>query len=126
MKDPIFDAMYAWVEDIGDALTMKGFFEEIENYFGLMHQQKDAKKELLTIKMTNTENVSEYYHRIFKLWQKAKTPMDERVEMFQTTLKPGISYSLVDREYTDFKTLLDDARRIEARRKELASYIFER
>jgi hypothetical protein len=48
MKDPIFDAMYAWVEDVGDALTMKGFFEEVENYFGLEHQQKDAKKELLT------------------------------------------------------------------------------
>jgi hypothetical protein len=46
--------------------------------------------------------------------------MDERVEIFQTTLKPGISYALIDREYTDFKTLLDDARRIEARRKELA------
>lgn len=87
---------------------------------GLHHQAKDAKKELLTIRMENNENVSEYYHRIFKLWQKAKTPVEDRVETFLTTMKPGISTSLIGREYTDLKELLETARRIEVRRKDVA------
>ena len=108
------------MEDTGADLTVKSFFEEIENYMGLHHQAKDAKKELLTIKMENNENVSEYYHRIFKLWQRAKTPMEDRIEKFLTTLKPGISSSLIGKDYTDFKELLETARRIEARRKDVA------
>lgn len=120
MKDPIFDAMHAWVTDVGGALTLESFFLEIENYMGLHHQAKDAKKELLTIKMENNENVSGYYHRIFKLWQNAKTPMEDRIETFLTTMKPGISSSLIGKEYTDFKELLETARRIEARRKDVA------
>ena len=67
MKDPIFDVMHSWVFDVGEELTLKLFFKEIENYMGIHHQKKDAKKELLTVKMNKTESVSEYYHRLFKL-----------------------------------------------------------
>jgi hypothetical protein len=66
MNDPIFDAMQSWIADKETEATLDLLFEEIENYMRL-HQAKDAKKELLTIRMKNNENVSKYYHRIFKL-----------------------------------------------------------
>lgn len=37
---------------------------------------------------------SEFHHRIFRLWQKAKTPVDERIEMFVAALTPSISNPL--------------------------------
>ena len=87
---------------------------------GIHLQSRDAKKELLTVIMKGGESVSEYYHWIFKLWQKAKTPVDERIEKFLVTLKPSISNSLMGSVFTDFRPLLDEARRIEDRRKDVA------
>ena len=79
MEAPIFGAMHSWVVDMGDSLTIDALFDEIENYMGIHLQSRDAKKELITITMKSGESVSEYYHRIFKLWQKAKTPIDKRI-----------------------------------------------
>jgi hypothetical protein len=47
MKNLIFDVMHDWVADVGEALTMESFFKVIENYMGLHHQAKDAKKEFI-------------------------------------------------------------------------------
>ena len=122
MEAPIFGAMHSWVVDMGDSLTIDALFDEIEHYMGIHLQSRDAKKELITITMKSGESVSEYYHRIFKLWQKAKTPIDERIEKFLVTLKPSISNSLMGSVFTDFRPLLDEARRIEDRRKDVAHY----
>ena len=122
MEAPIFGAMHFWVADMGDSLSADAFFEEIEHYMGIHLQSRDAKKELLTVTMNGGESVSEYYRRIFKLWQKAKTPIDERIEKFLVTLKPSISNSLMCSVFTDFRPLLDEARRIEDRRKDVAHH----
>ena len=122
MEAPIFGAMHSWVPDMGDSLSADALFEEIEHYMGIHLQSRDAKKELLTVTMKGGESVSEYYHRIFKLWQKAKTPVDERIEKFLVTLKPSISSSLMGSVFTDFRPLLDEARRIEDRRKDVAHH----
>ena len=106
MKDPIFDAMHSWVFDIGENLTIELFFKEIENYMGIHHQKKDAKKELLVVKMGKTESVSEYYHRPFKLWQRAETPLEDRIDIFIGLVSPGISNAFQAREYKDFTKLL--------------------
>lgn len=119
MKDPIFDAMHSWVFDIGNDLTLDLFFKEIENYMGIHHQKKNAKKELLTIKMNKTESVSEYYHRLFKLWQRAGTSLEDRIDQFIGSVTPGISNALQAREYKDFTKLLEDARRVEGYRKDM-------
>ena len=122
MEAPIFGAMHSWVADTGDSLTIDALFEEIEHYMGIHLQSRDAKKELIAITMKGGESVSEYYHRIFKLWQKAKTPVDERIEKFLVTLKPSISSSLMGSVFTEFRPLLDEARRIEDRRKDVAQH----
>ena len=84
MKDPIFDAIHTWVVDAGPTLSLNTFFKEIESYLGIAYLTKDAKKELKEISMNKDETVTEYYHRMFKLWQRAKTPADERIETFRT------------------------------------------
>ena len=122
MEAPIFGAMHSWVADTGDSLTSDALFEEIEHYMGIHLQSRDAKKELIAITMKGGESVSEYYHRIFKLWQKAKTPVDERIEKFLVTLKSSISSSLMGSVFTEFRLLLDEARRIEDRRKDVAQH----
>jgi phosphate starvation-inducible protein PhoH len=74
----------------------------------------------LTIRMKNNENVSKYYHRIFKLWQKIKIFVENRIETFLIIMKSEISTSLIEREYTNLKKLLKMTRRIEIRRKDVA------
>ena len=122
MEAPIFGAMHSWVADMGDSLSADALVEEIEHYMGIHLQSRDAKKELLTVIMKWGESVSEYYHRIFKLWQKAKTPVEQRIEKFLVTLKPSISRSLMGSVFIDFCPLLDEARRIEDRRKDVAHH----
>lgn len=55
--------------------------------------------------MENNESASEFYHRVFKLWQKAKTPTDERIEQFLATLKPGTAHTLMNGKYTEIRPL---------------------
>ncbi len=112
--------MQSWVADKGTEATLDLLFEEIENYMRLHHQAKDAKKELLTIKMKNNETVSNYYHRIFKLWLKIKILVENRIETFVIIMKSRISISLIEREYTNLKKLLKMTKRIEIRRKDVA------
>ena len=126
MKDSIFDVMHSWVFDVGNELTLELFFKEIENYMGIHHQKKNAKKELLTIKMNKTESVSEYYHRLFKLWQRAGTSLEDRIDMFIGSVSPGISNALQAREYKDFTKLLEDARRVEGYRKDVVNNFYSR
>lgn len=76
-------------------------------------QDQDAKQELKTIVMRGTENVSEYYSRNFPLWQKAKTPQDERIYKFMTTVKLAVANALVGRRFADVYALLDEAKIIE-------------
>lgn len=114
--------MHAWVEDKGDNLTIVTLLEEIEHRMAIHLQKRDAKKQLATIMRKSDENVSEYYHRIFLLWQKARIPHDERIDKFLVTLKPFISTPLINRRFTDVRKLFDEARLIEDRRKEFSFY----
>jgi hypothetical protein len=125
MKNLIFDVMHNWVIDVEEVLITKSFFKVIKNYMRFHHQVKNAKKKLLIVKMKNNENVSKYYHRIFKLWQKAKTSLKDRIETFLIIVKSGIYSSLMRKEFNNFEDLLKTARRIEARRKDV-THIFSR
>lgn len=120
MEAPILGAMRAWVVDMGNSLTTDELFDEVEHYMSIHSQIRDARKELVTISMNSSESVSEYYHRISKLWQKAKTPVNARIEKFLVTLKPSISSSLMGSVFTEFGPLLDSALRIEEQRKDIA------
>ena len=125
MKNSIFDTMFAWIKDTNVDLTVKSFFEKIENCMRFHHQINNTKKKFLIIKMKNNENVFEYYHRIFKLWQRAKILMKNRIEKFLIILKFEISSSLIEKNYTNFKKLLKTTRRIEIKRKNVA-HIFSK
>jgi hypothetical protein len=56
------------------------------------------------------------YYRIYKLWQKAKTTETERVEKLLTTM---LSAPLIAKEYKPTRELLDDARTVEDRKKDV-------
>lgn len=92
---------------------------------GVHLQATEAKHELLTIAMKNTESVSKYYHRIFKLWTKAQTPTADKIVKFTRSLKPGISITLLRRKFTDIKAVLNEARAIKDAWKEI-TYTFPR
>jgi len=120
MKQPIFDDMFSWVFDRGDSVTLHDLFDEIEHYLGCHLQEREARKELISIAQRPNEPISEYYHRICKLWQKAKTTETERVEKLLTTMLPSLSAPLIAREYKRTRELLDDARTVEDRKKDVA------
>ena len=83
-------------------------------------QQREAKRDLQVITQRHGEKISEYYHRIRSLWQKAKTPEDDRVDQFLTTMSPNLSTSLLSKSYTRVRDLLDEARVIEDRKRDIS------
>jgi Retrotransposon gag protein len=120
MEEPIFSVMLGWIIDEAE-ITYQDFMSEVEHYMGLHLQKREARRELLTIKQRQDEGVTEYYHRIRAIWQKAKTLEDERVEKFLTTILPQLSFSLLGKTYTNVRDVLDDARKVEDRKKDIQS-----
>lgn len=90
------------------------------------YQKKDAKKEFFTIKMNKTENVSKYYHRLFKLWQRAEISLEDRIDMFIESVSFGISNALQTRKYKNFTKLLKDVKRIENYQKNVINNFYSR
>ena len=82
-------------------------------------QATKAKQELITIAIKNTESVSKYYHRIFKLWTRANTPIDKKIVKFTRLLKPSISTPLPSCKFTSIRTVLDKVRDIKDVQKEI-------
>lgn len=118
MTQPIFSSMQGWVAD-NPGITYLDLMDEIEHYMGLHLQGRQAKKELQNIKQRPGEGITEYYHRIRTLWQKASIPEDERIDKLLTTMRPSLSSSLLSKNYTKVRSLLDDARTVEDRRKDI-------
>lgn len=63
--------------------------------------------------MNKTESVLKYYHRLFKLCQRAGTWLENRINMFIGSVSPDRLNSLQARKYNDFMKLLKDARWVE-------------
>ena len=60
----------------------------------MLVKKAEDKLHVVTMKPTG-ETVNNYYQRIFKLWQQAKTTEHDRVKKFEITLKPSISHVLI-------------------------------
>ncbi len=80
--------------------TYSDLLDEVEHYMGFHLQQQQAKKDLQTISQQSNKAISAYYHQIHSLWQKAKTPEEDRVDQFLVTMLPGLSSSLLAKDYT--------------------------
>ena len=80
-----------------------------------------AKQELNTIVMQPAETVNKYYHQIFKLWQQANTPNNQRMEKFKLTLKSFISTPLLAAKHNSLKKLFDAARLVKKQKKKISS-----
>ena len=76
--------------------------------------------------MNKTKNVSKYYHRLFKLWQRAETSLEDRIDMFIKFVNFGISNALQAREYKNFTKFLKDVKRIENYRKNMINNFYFR
>lgn len=118
MEQPIFYSMQDYVNE-NRTLSFADLMDEVEHYLGVHLQQRDAKKELQAITQKPNEGVTQYYHRIRSLWQKAKTSEDDRVDQLLTSMLPALSSSLLARRYTSVRELLDDARTVEDRKKDV-------
>lgn len=119
IKPPLFKSMHEWVRDEPRA-TLDEFLEEIRHYIGHHLQERQARKDLRDIRQQQSESVTQYYHRIRSLWQKANISEEDRIDQFMVTISPALSSSLLQKEYHSIRRLLDDARRIEDRKKDVA------
>ena len=125
MKLSLFNKIATWVAENSDTIMIVGLFDKTEHWIGVHLQATKVKQELITIEMKNTESVSKYYYRIFKLWTKAKTPINKRIVKFTKSLKPSISMPLLGRKFTSIRAVLDEAQDIKDARKEI-TYTFLR
>ena len=100
---------------------MDKFYNEIEHYMRIPMLASKAKQELNIIVMQPAETVNEYYYQIFKLWQQANTPDDQRIEKFKLTLKSAILISLLAAKHNSLKKLLDAAQLVKKQRKKISS-----
>ena len=104
--------MQDWVTDDKN-VTYNTLVDEVEHYLGFHLQQRQAKKDLQTISQQNNEAISAYYHQIQSLWQKAKTPEEDCVDQFLVIMLPHLSNTLLTKDYTSVRDLLDNTRTIE-------------
>ena len=109
MKLPLFDKIVVWVAENSDTIIMLKLFDETKHWMEVYLQATKTKQELITIAMKNTKLVSKYYHRIFKLWTRAKTLTDKRIVKFTRSLKSGISTPLLSCKFTSIRAVLDKA-----------------
>ena len=100
---------------------MEGFYQQIKHCMGIHMLTERAKNELHTVTMKSNKTVDEYYQRIFKLWEQAKTPERERIRRFEITLKPSISHALIGQKHTKIMDVLDAAREIEHRKHQIST-----
>lgn len=120
MKGMLFRVMQKWISSKKD-LTMEEIFDKVQHLMGISQRVSDAKNELQSIKMRYNESITEYYYRIFSLWEYAQTPMDERITKFRRTMTPSISTPLLGRRYTHINNLVNDARTIQNEQKEISN-----
>ena len=124
MKDSIFDVMHDWVIETENNATMKSFFAKIENYMRLHLLERVAKKELLIIFMKNIETISEFYHRIFKLWKRVKIFDKDRMNQFRIAIRFIFVNALLKRRYTDMKVMFEVTKKIEDQKNDFNNKYF--
>lgn len=81
-----------------------------------------AKRDLITVATKTGETVDEYYHRLFKLYENAETPEDERMVKFEATLRPSISRTLMGHDFTNMIELLTKAGSVENKSRNNGNY----
>ncbi len=119
MKNFVFDVIHIWIINANLFLSLNVFFKKVENYLEKIYLTKNAKKKLRKINMNKNETMTEYYHRMFKFWQRVKTFANERMKIFKKILKSSIAISLLERNFDNLETLLHEARKIEQDRKKM-------
>ena len=115
MKAPIWNKINTWVIIQEDSFTVDKIFAEVKNYMDITQYKANTKKELTTIAMRQDKTVS-----IFNLWTMADTQSEDQTKMFQILLSLWICNQLSTKQYTDFNTLLHNARLVKEMRKENA------
>ena len=101
---------------------MEDFYKQIEHSMGIHMLIEKAEDELHVVTMKSTgETVDDYYQRIFKLWEQARTTKRERIRRFEITLKLSISHALIGQKHTKIMDVLDAAREIKHRKSQISS-----
>ena len=121
LAQPIFQQLDAWINANADDILMEDFYKQMEHSMRIHMLVKKAEDELHVVTMRPTETVNDYYQRIFKLWEQARTTKREKVKRFEITLKPSISHALIGQKHTKIMDVLDAAREIEHRKSQMSS-----
>ncbi|THC87524.1 hypothetical protein EYZ11_013029 [Aspergillus tanneri] len=117
MEEPIFSVMQKMVYR-DRTKSLDDFMGDVEHYMGIHLLADAANRELQSVAQRRNKTVTEYFHRLLDLWDKAETPERERVKKFKTILLPGLATSLYVKEHHTVREILDDARRVEEGRME--------
>jgi hypothetical protein len=121
MKDLIFDVMHDWIQKNESNFTLKNFFMKIENYMRLHLLERSAKKKLLIISMKNSKIVNAFYHRIFKLWKRAKVFDANCMNQFNIVVRSHLVNALMSRRYTDMKAMFEMTKEVKNQKNDLNS-----
>jgi hypothetical protein len=119
MKNFVIDVIHTWVINVDSYLSLNVFFKKVECYLEIISLTKNAKKKLRKNNMNKDETMTEYYHRMLKLWQRVKNFANERMKIFKDILKSNIAIFLLKRNFNSLKILLHEARKIEQNKKEM-------
>ena len=114
LLQPIFQQLDAWINANADNLSMKDFYKQIEHSMGIhmLVEKAEDKLNVVTMKPTG-ETVDNYYQRIFKLWEQARTT--ER----------AISHALIGQKHTKIMDVLDAAWEIEHKKSRLVANLLK-
>ena len=121
LDQSIFQQQDAWIGANSESLSMDWFYQQIKHCIGIYMLVKKAEDKLHVITMKPSESVDDYYQRIFKFWQQAKTPKREGIRRFEITLKPSIAHALIGQKHTKISDVLNAAREIEHRKNQIST-----
>lgn len=84
---------------------------------GIHNQESEARKQLYEMTMRKNETVDELFHKMFNLWQQAKTSERERIDQFVTSLRPYLSNFITNMRFSTVRAAFDEIRLTEIRKK---------
>ncbi|CEL11855.1 hypothetical protein ASPCAL14950 [Aspergillus calidoustus] len=94
-----------------------------EDSGGLPHLRADAaNRELQTVAQRQNKSVTQYFHRLFILWDQANTLKHDRVKKLKSTLIRSVGTALYIKDHLTVRSVLDDGRKAEEGRLETFHY----
>ncbi|THC94022.1 hypothetical protein EYZ11_006494 [Aspergillus tanneri] len=110
VEEPFFSVMQKMVYR-DETKSLDDFMGDVEHYIDIHLLADTVNFDLQSVAQRRNEIVTQNFHRLLDLWDKAETPECERVKKLEITLLPGLSALYVKRHYT-VREVLYEVRRV--------------